>query len=210
MTHRCTVRLMKKVIVGLGNPGKNYEKTRHNAGQIVIEKILHEYFLGKDTSDWKLDKKVNARIKKISVDDGELVFVFPDSYMNVSGESVRQVLKRENLETGDLIVIHDELDLPLGTFKLSFGRGAGGHNGVSSVIASLGTNEFIRIRIGIGRNKEPGLLAKIFASKKGKDYVLGKFAPVEIKELEQISKDVYRAILTLGTEGKEVAMNKFN
>lgn len=182
---------MNYLVVGLGNPGKEYQKTRHNAGWIVID------FAYPDLS-WEQDSYAVADIAK----NEDIIFVKPATFMNLSGESVGYLVKKKNSTPDRCIVIYDDIDLPLGKLKISYDRGSGGHNGIKSIQDHLGTAEFIRIRIGISKVLESGELVK--------PNVLGKFEPEELEILEAVAKRVKLAIHTIIKDGKELAMTEFN
>jgi len=132
------------LIVGLGNPGKKYESTRHNIGFMVIDELLDRY-------GWKLDKtKFNGKYAMERFED-KVVLLQPQTYMNLSGESIRPLMDYYHIDVDDVLVMYDDLDLPTGKIRLRQKGGHGGHNGVRSTIDHLGTKEFKRIRLGIGR-----------------------------------------------------------
>lgn len=162
-----------KLIVGLGNPGKQYADTRHNVGFKVIDFLSNQ---------WNIDLK-EAKFQGLfgrGVVNGEKVILLkPMTYMNLSGEAVVPLMDYYNLPEEDLLVIYDELDLVPGKIRLRYKGSAGGHNGMKSIINHLGTQEFNRIRIGIGR-PEPGLPVT--------NYVLGKFKPEEKQLIEEMIK----------------------
>lgn len=186
---------MKYLIVGLGNPGTEYEKTRHNAGWIVIDDMYPNL-------DWGRDSYANAGIAE---QDGFL-FVKPTTFMNLSGETVQYFVEKKDYLPENIIVMYDDIDLALGKFKISFDRGSGGHNGIKSIETFLGSREFIRIRIGISKLLNPpaggGELVK--------PNVLGKFEIPELETLTEVSKQVKLALETIVKEGKEIAMTEFN
>lgn len=148
-----------KLIVGLGNPGAAYAGTRHNIGFEVVDNIV----AGKVVSP-EMNKKINALVYKI----GGIILIKPQTFMNLSGGSVKAALVFYKLESQDMLVVHDEVDLEFGEIKHQFDRGSAGHNGVESVIASLGTKEFHRLRVGVGRPDNPNIETA--------DFVLQKFA----------------------------------
>nr|WP_263323938.1 aminoacyl-tRNA hydrolase [Neobacillus sp. Marseille-Q6967] len=153
-----------KLIVGLGNPGKQYENTRHNIGFEVIEELSKNFSIQLDQSKFK-------GLYGVGFYKGEkVVLLKPLTYMNLSGESIRAVMDYYRIETEDIVVIYDDLDLPAGKIRLRQKGSAGGHNGIKSTIAHLGTQEFNRIRIGIDRPKN---------GMKVPDYVLGRFSEEE-------------------------------
>jgi len=147
-----------KLIVALGNPGSKYKGTRHNAGFIALENFV---YLAQDDhmlSATNSKDDFNAKITRATIGSGpsakELLFAYPQTFMNDSGIAVQQIMQFYKIEPKDLIVLHDEIDLPLGTVRLTQNSGAAGHNGVKSIIEHLGTPEFTRIRIGIESREE--------------------------------------------------------
>lgn len=182
---------MNYLVVGLGNPGKEYEKTRHNAGWIVIDRAYPDL-------QWERDSYAQASVAK----EGQLLFAKPETFMNVSGASVRYLVDKKDVSAEHTIVIYDDIDLPLGKIKVSFDRGSGGHNGIKSIHDHLGTQEFIRIRIGISKIIENGELVK--------PNVLGKFESEELENLNKVAVTVKAALETIMSEGKEKAMSIYN
>ena len=182
-----------KIIVGLGNPGKKFENTRHNAGFVAAGALAKGL-------KFSLNKKFNAEILSLMLqNDKELILVKPQTFMNDSGEAVKKVLQYYNKTTktlqhyNNLYVLHDDLDIPLGEYKIQFGRGSAGHNGVESIIKELGTKDFWRIRIGIAKPKEE----KEQCLLSGKDYVLQKFEKEEKKVLDKVIKKVINKMSNL-------------
>ena len=178
------------LIIGLGNPGKKFENTRHNVGFMAIDK-----FAGKnDFPDFELDKKPNALISEKE----ETTLVKPQTFMNDSGKAVQTILKNNPAES--LIVIHDDIDLPVGKIKIIKERGSAGHKGVESIIKNIGNDGLIRIRIGIGSQKDV----------KAMKVVLKKFSADELKKINQTLEKVADALSIVIKEGLEKAMNEFN
>ena len=190
-----------KLIVGLGNPGRDYDKNRHNIGFICLNHFARSQGV-------KFDKKQGlARVGIGKAAGGEVVLAKPGTYMNVSGQSVSRLVHRYRVDLDNLLVIHDDLDLPLGRIRIRQGSGAGGHKGVKSIIGELGSQEFLRIRVGIGRPNED------FPQNDDADiidYVLGDFTSEEKEAVTRIIPKVSEAILCLLTEGLIAAMNKYN
>ena len=178
-----------KLVVGLGNPGEEYENTRHNTGRIVVGLI---------------EKKINESKLK-----NKIKFFTPDNFMNNSGPAVAKAMAGKKA-LGDLIVIYDDIDLPLGKIKISFNRSSGGHNGLNSVIKALKSQEFLRIRIGISPETPSGKLRKPKGEKAVINFILGEFKKSEIEALKKLSKKVAEAVETIFTEGKEKAMSLYN
>jgi PTH1 family peptidyl-tRNA hydrolase len=196
---------MQYVIVGLGNPGGEYTHTRHNAGRLIVEHVQHAF----NFSALEYKKSADALVAKGMIAGKEAVLVLPETYMNDSGCSVAKFIKSQKAAE-QLVVIHDDLDLPLGTWKISFDRGEGGHNGLRSITAVLKTKAFIRVRIGIlpkGTNEKP-------KKPKGEEavlkFVLGKWSPTEREVIDKVTSEVTQALPLLLEEGLEKVMNQFN
>jgi peptidyl-tRNA hydrolase, PTH1 family len=188
-----------KLIVGLGNPGQEYATNRHNIGFLCINHIAKN-------SHVLLDKKQGkARIGTGSISGETMVLAKPQTYMNLSGESVIPLMQRYSVKLEDLIVIHDDLDLPLGKIRIRKGGSAGGHNGIKSIIASLGNQDFVRIRVGISRPQVEGEKAESIV-----DYVLGDFTDQDKPVIEDTIKRVGEAVICLITRDLNAAMNKYN
>ena len=177
-----------KLIIGLGNPGKEYQNARHNVGFAVVEKIA-----GTIGAKFKLEKKYNAEVAKGKWERTPLVLVKPQTFVNKSGEGVKKLAKSYKLKTENLIVIHDDLDIEFGNFKLSFGKNSGGHRGVASIIKALKTNQFWQLKIGTANKK----LAAARRNDKVADFVLSKFSPAEQKALKKVISRAAARVLTL-------------
>ncbi len=193
------------VIVGLGNPGDEYENTRHNAGRMVVERIHATH----DFPEWKTEKKPPFRSSVGTVGGKKATLVMPDTFMNKSGQAVGHFV-RSKKDIGSLVVIHDELDMPLGKFKISHGRSSGGHNGVESVIKALKTKDFVRIRVGVSPKTPKGVAKKPTGEEKVLKFLLGRFSSDNLAEYKKVMKKVIEAVETIVTEGHAVAMNRFN
>ncbi len=192
-------------IVGLGNPGKEYDNTRHNTGRNIVERFAKK----NDFSEWKLDKKLHALSAKGEVEGESVILILPETFMNKSGVSVKPLIKSVK-GAEKLIVVYDELDMPLGTMKISFGRGSGGHRGIESIIKAIRTKDFLRIRVGISPATPSGKLKKPSGEKAVIDFILGKFKKLEEEKLAKISKRVQEALAAIVASGRERAMNEFN
>lgn len=190
-----------KLIVGLGNPGKEYALNRHNIGFICLDFLANKYRI-------KFDKKqCKAKTGTGVIAENEVILAKPQTYMNASGQSVVLLLQKYNIiNPADVMVIHDDLDLPLGKIRIRQGSSSAGHKGVESIIIALNSKDFIRIRIGIGRPEA----SSIYTQSEIIDYVLGDFTPDEMKIVESISEKVSEAVFFLLKEGLIAAMNKFN
>ena len=194
---------MAIVIVGLGNPGKEYEKTRHNAGRSAVELVVKQ----ENAPELVFNKTSNALVSKGDIDGAKATFVLPETMMNLSGKAISTFVKTPKAAK-DLLVVHDDLDLPLGTVKMVFGRGSGGHKGVESIMRALKTKEFVRIRIGISPKKSGPAFAKATAGKEEKviKMVIGKWKPAEELVVKKVLKKVATAVHLFATEGIEAAM----
>ena len=186
------------LIVGLGNPGEKYEKTRHNIGFRTVDKIAANF----QFPIFNFQKIFNAQISKGEVAGKEAILAKPQTFMNLSGKSVKALTKTYALEPKNLIIVHDDIDLPLEKIKIVTGRGAAGHKGVESIIKALGTKNFIRFRIGI--------LPKSGKPKNPEKFVLQKFNKDEGRITGEVIKKTAEAIEIVLTESLEKAMNKFN
>ena len=191
-----------KLIVGLGNPGRGYANNRHNVGFVCLNHFAR-------TQGIRFDRKQGkARIGTGEVDGSKVLLARPQTYMNLSGQSVSRLMKKFNINLNALLVIHDDLDLPLGKIRLRHGSSSGGHKGIDSIISSLGSQDFTRLRVGIGRPTTEGLVptseADIVA------YVLSNFTPEEKQIIVQVIPRASEAIYCLLTEGLVVAMNRYN
>jgi PTH1 family peptidyl-tRNA hydrolase len=189
-----------KLIVGLGNPGKEYSANRHNVGFHCLNYLAKANHISFDKKQGK------ARIGSGVIAGNEVVLAKPQTYMNLSGQAVTPLMQRYYLALDDLVIIHDDMDLPLGKIRIRKASSAGGHNGAKSIIASLGSQDFVRIRVGIGRPQLPGESK----DRDVVDYVLGDFDRDEMKLLESTIPRVAEAVVCLLTEGLEAAMNKYN
>jgi PTH1 family peptidyl-tRNA hydrolase len=193
---------MMKLIVGLGNPGFLYARNRHNVGFMCVSHLARQQKIRFDR------KQGHARTGIGNIAGYRTVLARPQTYMNASGESVSALMKKLNVKPADLIVIHDDLDLPAGKIRLRFSGGSGGHKGIDSIIARIGTPDFYRIRVGIGRpyiaNTDPEKEEAVIA------YVLSDFTAEERKIIEGTLPRIGEAIVCLLAEGLTAAMNRYN
>lgn len=196
------------LFVGLGNPGIEFEKSRHSFGRQVLLSLTRKSIDGLDISPWQFDKKLKAQLTDGRWIDRKFKLLLPENFMNNSGATVKPLIKTKN-EAHNLVVIHDDIDLPLGVIKISFNRGAGGHRGVESIAKSLKTKEFIRLRLGIapttktGRPKKPN-------SDKVVDFVIGNFRPTEELSYKKVIRQTEEIIKSLIFAGLEKTMNCYN
>ncbi|WP_366521281.1 aminoacyl-tRNA hydrolase [uncultured Brachyspira sp.] len=188
--------MMTKLIVGLGNPGEEYKNHRHNVGFILIDKIAENFNISFDNNK---KKSLYSRAKDKNI---EYILLKPQTFMNLSGESVIYISKFFNIKPEDIIVIYDDMDIPFGTFKIKKGGSSGGHNGIKSLISHLKSDDFTRIRVGIGRPP---------SGKKVNDYVLSSFSKKEREELNTaIADDIIEAVKISLFESPIIAQNKYN
>ena len=192
-----------KLIVGLGNPGQGYANNRHNVGFVCVNHFAKVHGI-------RFDKKQGrARIGQGKVAGNGVVVARPQTYMNSSGESVSRLVRKFDINLDNLLVIHDDLDLPLGKIRLRQGGGSGGHKGIGSIIDCVESESFLRLRVGIGRPTIPADSAGI-SEADIVTYVLSNFTPEEKQIITQIIPGVSEAILCLLTEGLTAAMNRYN
>lgn len=196
---------MAFVIVGLGNPGKEYEKTRHNAGRLAVELLAKQE--GFDTFIYK--KTANALVSDGTIDGEKVTLVLPETMMNLSGKAVIPFIKSVKAAK-NLLVIQDELDVPLGTLKMVFGRNSGGHKGVESIMRGIKTKEFARIRIGISGEGKRHQAKKPSGEEKVVKHVIGKFKPTEDALLKKMLKKTVESARLFVTEGIEKATMEAN
>jgi len=182
------------LIAGLGNPGRKYERTRHNVGFMVIDE-LRRAIPGNAQM-----RRFDAEISERSLDVGRLVLVKPQTFMNLSGNAVAPATRWYHVPLDRLLVIYDDLDLPFGQLRLRPSGSSGGHNGMESIISRLGTDKFPRLRVGIGRSEQSSTIG----------YVLSRFNQAEERQLGETIKRAAEAAFTWRDEGIEVAMNRFN
>lgn len=178
-----------KLIVGLGNPGKNYDKTYHNVGFIILDNYIAN-------GQWNI--KDNYAYNILTIENEKVMFLKPLTYMNLSGLAVSKVVNFYKIEPKNILVIHDDVNLLFGNYKFKYNSSSGGHNGIKSIISSLGTQEFCQLKIGINNNSNVSL----------KDYVLSSLSPSEIEDLK--NKKYNDMINYYIKNGIDMTMNKFN
>lgn len=192
-------------IIGLGNPGEKYKNTRHNVGRIFLNYFAKE----NDFSEWKKDLNLKALIAEAFVNDTEILLIKPETFMNNSGKSVLP-LSKVNEKNEKIIVVYDDLDLPIGEIKISFKRGSGGHRGLDSIIKTIKTNEFVRVRIGVSPLSFFGKMKKPKGEKRVLDFLMRDFSKKDFLILEKVKKKTDEILKTIISEGYSSAMNKFN
>lgn len=180
----------KTIIVGLGNPGKEFENTRHNVGFLCVDKYAKDY----DFPGFQENKKSNSLVSEKE----NIILVKPQTYMNESGKAVMEIIK--NKEVKDIIVVHDDIDLPIGKIKIVRERGSAGHKGVESIINNIGNEGLVRIRVGIGQDKNI----------EAKSVVLKKFSLDEQNIVNEVINKTSKALDLFLKEGLDRAMNEYN
>ena len=183
------------LVVGLGNPGDEYARTKHNVGAEVVELLAARHGA-------RLKKgKERALVDQVTAGGKRLALAIPLTYMNDSGAAVRALVRRYGVEPEQLVVVHDELDLPVGGLKLKEGGGLAGHNGLRSIKSHLHTEAFLRVRIGVG---------KPVSKEQGADHVLSKFAKRERTEVDVVLQTAADAVEAIAADGIGAAMNRYN
>jgi peptidyl-tRNA hydrolase, PTH1 family len=208
---------MNYIYVGLGNPGSEYENTRHNTGRMVLEFFRKKH----DLPDWTLDKKKNALVssgtviaedvrnpkkagKKVKVD-----LILPETFMNKSGNSLTSIITSAK-KAAQLVVIHDDLDLPIGRFKISWNKSSGGHRGVESIIKAVKTEMFARVRVGISAATAKGVVKKPIGEEAVTKCIIGAFKPAEFAVLKKEYKTIASALESIALYGPVQSMSYFN
>jgi PTH1 family peptidyl-tRNA hydrolase len=196
-----------KLIVGLGNPGEKYKKTRHNYGFSAVEH-LRDFF--KSFDQWTLDKRSNSLISKGELAGQQIILAKPQTFMNLSGTAVAELANFYKIDTADVWVVHDDFDLPVGVIRINHASGAAGHKGIKSIIDALGTKDFLRFRLGIhpiGQTFFTALFKRITSIEK---FVLKNFDKEEAKMAGEAIQRTGQAIETALRDGPAQAMNEFN
>ena len=184
------------LVVGLGNPGAEYTGTRHNVGADVVALLAQRHGGGLKRG------KEKALSGEVRVDGRLVALAFPQTYMNLSGESVQLLVRRHGIDDPHrLVIVHDELDLPVGRLKVKVGGGLAGHNGLRSIKQHLKTDEFVRVRIGVGKPR---------SKEQGADHVLKKPSKAERTELEIVVQEAADAVEVIAAAGAEAAMQRYN
>ena len=183
------------VVVGIGNPGERYSKTRHNAGAMVIDELLER------THSKLKSHRSGCLISETVMFQSKVTFARPTSYMNESGRPVGQLMRFYKAQPSSLIVVQDEVDIPFGEVRIKWGGGTAGHNGLKSIVSHVGTNDFARVRVGVGRPRGRQVTS---------DHVLDSFSSSERKELPLLISDAADAVERIIEVGLERAMNETN
>lgn len=184
-----------KIIVGLGNPGNEYKDTKHNVGWMLVDALADKLGAG----SWRQMEK--GLVTDVRIGSEKVLLVKPQTYMNNSGECVGPILRYYKLETEDLIICHDDMDIPAGTVRIRKKGSAGGHNGIKSTIAHVGSEKFIRVRIGIGRPLPQWSVI---------DHVLSPFSAEDVPKIKEAIDYLLPAVECIVEQGVDMAMNKYN
>lgn len=192
-------------IVGLGNPGEKYEKTRHNVGWMMLDAFVAATGLPTPVSSSKYAGAISEGV----VEGKDVSVLHPHTYMNKSGSAVQKLVPKG--QENNLVVVYDDVDIPVGEIKIAFGRGDGGHNGIKSIVSVLGTKDFVRVRVGIaGKSFWTGHTKRPQGGAALNKHVMGQFTAKEKKVVDEVAGVVSEALKTILVEGKEKAMNKCN
>ena len=183
-----------KIVAGLGNPGAEYASTPHSAGYEVVDALASEAGVA-----WDFKKSFNADLARIAVAGTPVLLVKSRTYMNLSGGPIADVVKYHNATAADLIVVQDDIDLPLGRMRIRKGGSAGGHNGIRNIAERLGTQAFARLKLGVGKDKDDVV-----------GHVLGKFAPEQRELMDAVVAEAVKAVVLTVKEGPDRAMNAYN
>ncbi len=181
-----------KLIVGLGNKGNEYNNTRHNVGFMVVDNYINK-------NNLTLKSKLDGLYAETIINGEKVIFLKPQNYINLSGDVISKYIKYFKIDIKDILVIHDDMDLEIGTFKIRYKGGSAGHNGLKNIESNLKTNEYKRIKIGISKNN----IDKV-------DYVLGKFSSTELSKLNKVIDITYNIIEDFVSLSFENLMNKYN
>jgi len=184
-----------RLIVGLGNPGSQYENTRHNAGFMVVDQLAGEFGISVNKN------KFDVRYGRGAIEGHEVMLAKPMAFMNRSGWPVQKLAAYFKIDSKDLMIVHDDIDLAFGRLKIKEKGGHGGHKGLKSIMHAVGEDEFVRLRIGVGRSEAESSVS---------DHVLGPFFDDESKRLGSVLIQARDAVVTILTEGSKVGMNRFN
>lgn len=195
------LKAMKYLIVGLGNPGKEYEQARHNIGYMALDRFVESLNIDNKDKRYEFSVERHAYMTEVKVKGRTLILIKPTTFMNLSGKAVRYWLDKEKIPIENLLIIVDDLALPLGTIRLRMGGSDGGHNGLKDIIAALGHNKFNRLRFGIGNN---------FAKGRQIDFVLGKIEGEDWNVVDNKLDMCCDIIKSFATIGMDRTMNMFN
>lgn len=192
-------------IIGLGNPEEKYADTRHNIGRTIVMKFAKKF----DFADFEFDKKINALVSDGKIGKEKVMLILPETYMNKSGNALKKVITSAK-KAAKMTVVYDDLDLGFGTAKINFNKSSGGHRGLESVIKSIRTKAFPRLRIGISPTTPTGKIKKPKGEEKVIKHVLGKFSPKENTALKKLINHAVSSLESVVEDGYLIASNKFN
>jgi PTH1 family peptidyl-tRNA hydrolase len=185
---------MNKLILALGNPGGKYEKTRHNAGWLVMDELVEGF-------------QENKYAKTLELKLGNVIYAKPQTFMNLSGESLRWYMSEHDLTGEDIIVVYDDVDLAVGKIKISFDRGDAGHNGIKSLVQHFGSKKFVRVRVGVAPMIDDGTVQKL---ENRKSFVLKNFSSDDLSKIRGLAPKVNKALALITQKGYVEAMNQLN
>jgi len=197
------------VLVGLGNPGAEYEHTRHNTGAMVLEVFRK----AEELPEWIFDEKLNALVSRGSISSlkvkgqKSIVLLKPQTFMNKSGLSVAKLARNKKFAE-QLVIIHDDLDIPFGSYKISFNKSSGGHKGVESIIRAVKTKAFTRVRVGIASSASA--IKKSQDDKTVEKQILSRFTDDQLATLKKLAKQISEGLVVLITESREKAMSQYH
>lgn len=201
-----TVFHMTQIVVGLGNPGMEYERTRHNVGRVVVTRVTERL----QSTGWRHDTTLNAQVCVVTVNPATQVHcVLPEGYMNRSGASVAPLVRKLGPET-EVVVVHDDIDLPLGTIRIVHDRGAGGHNGVLSIERTLKTRQFTRVRVGVVPVSPTGELKKPRGADAVERFILKPLTSTQVAMLAHTIETAVDATIATLRDGRDAAMRRYN
>ncbi len=199
-----------KLIVGLGNPGDKYTKTRHNVGFMALD-VLIEKLEPLEKTFWEENKDLKADLKKIKSKFGDVMLAKPTTFMNNSGFAVTKILNFYKIDPVDLVVVHDDLDLPFGKIRVRFGGSGGGHHGVESIINTLNNDKFLRVRLGIGNPRRvEGKEIKSKNYQNVDEYVLGNISSADRGKVKTMIREAIRSIELILEHGIDRYMSNYN
>lgn len=196
------------LVAGLGNPGEKYSVTRHNVGRMVVERTAELL----KASEWHKDTRLTARIADIALGENNettATLVLPDTYMNRSGNAIKPLV-HEDITPDNLIVVHDDIDLPLGTVRIAHDRGAGGHNGILSIEDALKTRSFTRLKVGVLTVTPDGIVRKPQGEAAVHHFILKPLSTSEKEQVDTVVERASQALIVLLTKGRDAAMCEFN
>jgi peptidyl-tRNA hydrolase, PTH1 family len=197
---------MQYLFVGLGNPGEEYKRTRHNIGRMALESFHNEV----GGSEWEMEKGAKALLSRAKVGKHDLWMAMPETFMNKSGSAAAYLVAKKKVKAENIVVLQDDMDLPAGVTKMSFARGSGGHRGVESIIKALKTRDIVRVRIGVSPETPSGKLKKPKGDDKVIKFIIGKVKDDELKVYKKAFKRVNEALHTLLEQDRGEAMKVCN